>query len=570
MRPRACQSAAAGAVLGAIREGRDGLVRMPTRCHPAGVRVLMFDGTTKDVSEVQIGDQLMGPDSLPRHVLDVHSGVDDTFEVRPNKGKAWRVNRNHVLYGQWTEAQRQGRDRLFTVDEWFSASTYFRHCTKLFRASVDFPQQARPLPLDPYFLGLLLGDGGFHPTFSITTMDEEIVAAIHENATLLGLKVREEHKPNNRAITYVLTYSAGRAISAMRGERKGGQMCLPGIERGDLLHERIRDLGLQHVGAADKFIPHVYLTASAEDRLSLLAGLMDTDGHYSKRGFDYISKSPRLADGVAFLCRSLGLSAYVAACQKFCQTGGGGTYHRVSISGEVERIPVRLPRKKAAPRLSKVDVRRTGFTIVPTGEVERVYGFTLDGDALYLLDDFTVTHNSGKSIAMGLVLRRLQERGTLPQVYVVTSRTMLVDDLVATFWRLLDPAARSFSAADLDRETKAVRKARRGSAIVGRWDGHRQQVGRVIVTTYPSLPSLVEAHGLPDILIADEAHRTKGARVRALVEQVPLRYGFTATPHGRDDRDGLPFTRVVYALTYAEAVEQGVIVPWRAVWVEGG
>ncbi len=110
-------------------------------------------------------------------------------------------------------------------------------------------------------------------------------------------------------------------------------------------------------------------------------------------GFDYISKIKELSEGVAFVARSLGLAAYVRPCQKTCQTGNGGTYYRVMISGNTSIIPVRIPRKATFPRKQKRNVLRTRISVRPAGLGE-YFGFELNKDGLFLLGDFTVTHNT--------------------------------------------------------------------------------------------------------------------------------------------------------------------------------
>jgi ATP-dependent DNA helicase DinG len=158
----------------------------------------------------------------------------------------------------------------------------------------------------------------------------------------------------------------------------------------------LKNLKLYGLSSGDKFIPSIYKVNSREVRLSILAGLMDSDGSLiaSKVGYDYISKSQQLANDVAFIARSVGLAAYLKPCKKQDQNGQGGTYYRVGISGNVNIIPCHVTRKKASKRQQKKNVLRTGVTVVPTLNTEEYYGFTLDGDGHFLLDDFTVTHNS--------------------------------------------------------------------------------------------------------------------------------------------------------------------------------
>jgi len=198
---------------------------------------------------------------------------------------------------------------------------------------------------------------------------------------------------------------------------------------------KLRQLGV----SSRKHIPEMYLTASREDRLELLAGLLDSDGHLGQNCFDFINIKQQISEGVTFLARSLGLAAYISAEEKGCQTGAIGLYHRVSISGGCDIIPTRVPRKQASKRKQIKDVLVTGFKLEALPE-DDYFGFELDGDHLYLMGDFTVTHNSGKSpVAITIaraVLNLLRDHGdsdesdgagSFPQIWIVTQNKLLQD-----------------------------------------------------------------------------------------------------------------------------------------------
>ena len=66
-------------------------------CHAVGTKIMMYDGSCKNVEDIVIGDQLMGDDSKPRNVLRLFRGNDDMYKVIPNKGEPYVVNKDHVL-----------------------------------------------------------------------------------------------------------------------------------------------------------------------------------------------------------------------------------------------------------------------------------------------------------------------------------------------------------------------------------------------------------------------------------------------------------------------------------------
>lgn len=356
-----------------LLETENGIVKIigMAGCHQRGQGIMMFDGSTRSVEDVQVGDLLMGPDSTPRTVCSLGRGSQDMVTIQPMKGASFTVNQDHVLTLVHSVT---GEIIDVTVRDFERRSLRQRRDYKLFRAPVlSYGVEQGVLPVDPYFLGVLLGDGSLtSSTIRVDNPDPEIIAFLVQHAAHLGVRCGVK-EPGARCVYTRLNVRTETLLGA---------------------------LGLAGRVAEHKFIPSMYKTASWGDRLQILAGLLDTDGHLDSGSaftmFDFISKSKVLANDVATLSRSVGLAAYVKPCEKFCQTGAGGTYYRVSISGNTDVIPTRVVRKQARPRTQKKDVLRTGFEITHE-EHDDYYGFTLDGDGRYLLDDFTVTHNTGKT-----------------------------------------------------------------------------------------------------------------------------------------------------------------------------
>lgn len=352
----------------------------PQGCHRKGTKVLLYDGTLRAVEDVKVGDKIMGPDSTPRTVQKLHRGIEEMVEIIPSKGDPWVVNKGHVLTlvrtqykgGSGYRAANEVKD--VTVSDYLGWSKTQKHNHTLFRVGVDF-EPGLALPMASYFLGVLLGDGCLRDRVNVTTKDEVIVKEVCAQADQFGLRVSIDGEGKRSAPAYHL--------SGMRGKTNPITIIL-------------RELGLMDCDSGSKFIPHVYKTASRKERLELLAGLIDTDGHLHRGCYDYLSKSRALADDVAFVARSVGLAAYISPCRKKSQNGTEGEYFRVMLSGHTDELPVRIPEKKAGARQQPKDVLRTGFTTRDL-PAEEYFGFTLDGDHRYLLGDFTVTHNCGKS-----------------------------------------------------------------------------------------------------------------------------------------------------------------------------
>ncbi len=523
----------------------DGLNRpvvvLPTGCHRAGQRVLMFDGALKAVEDVQVGDLLMGPDSRPRTVLRLARGTGRMVTVRPTKGAPWVVNDEHVLSlvqtntdlnGQYPSRRQGGVVTDVRVLDYEAWSTWKKHVHKLFRTGVDFPARQPEPTVDPYFLGLVLGDGSLSVDgrISVATIDPEITQACRDAAESYGLSVRIDGRGG------IQHHITGRG-HAGRGHRT------------NRLVNELRELGLLPIACADRFVPDRYKLGSRDVRLSVLAGLLDSDGSHDGNGFfDYGSKSRQLADDVAFLARSLGMAAYVAVRS----SGPAAGHFRVSVSGATDSIPTRLPRKQAPARQSKKDPLRTGFKVEPTGTVEPFYGFTLDGDHRYLLDDFTVTHNSGKTVVFSaLIARRLEElKGRGLRILVLAHREELLEQAEAKI------------KAELPGVWTCVVKGDRGQSAAGFAD--------VIVASVQTLARAPRRAAIDRIglVIVDECHRYAAPSFRAVLahygcldgRQTPT-VGFTATLTRMDG--GLPdvWQSVAYSKKIHWMIKEGYLVP---------
>lgn len=356
---------------------RDVLYVCPTgggKCLGRDTPVLMYNGEVKFVQNVRRGELLMGPDSKPRTVLSTCTGSEMLYRVTPAKGDPYVVNESHILSLKTTRYDNVPKGRVvnISVKDYLTKSKYWRHVHKGWRAGVDFEGvevSTSDAALPPYMLGIWLGDGSSRGA-SVTTADDEIVEYLADYAIVTGQNLRMELLPDNASSTYHFSTGYDRSVIGLR--------------------KSLKELDL----IQNKHIPRSFMVAPRAERLELLAGLLDSDGYLHHGYYEIVSKFDKLASDILFLARSLGFAAYSKLTEKTCtNTGSSGLYHRISISGDCSIIPTKLKRHQPEVRMQKKDVLVHGITVEPIGEGD-YFGFEIDGDHLFMLGDFTVTHNT--------------------------------------------------------------------------------------------------------------------------------------------------------------------------------
>ena len=236
------------------------------KCLGIGTPVLLFNGEIRKVEELRVGDLLMGPDSLPRKILSTTRSLGPLYRVTPTKGDSFVCNDAHILV---LDVKKGGplwnKIHEVSVQKFLTWPRSYRTRAKLCRTGVDFPNAQR-LSLDPYFLGLWLGDGDARIkgdgslTLTVADYDIETISYLKQLAIQYDLQIRERPNSENSK-KYSLTSG-----KISKGDNPTGRNSLL-----TLLQEN-QDLSFKN-------IPQKYKTASRNDRLKLLAGLIDSDGY---------------------------------------------------------------------------------------------------------------------------------------------------------------------------------------------------------------------------------------------------------------------------------------------------
>ena len=394
-------------------------------CHAKGEKILAYDGNPIKVENIKIGDKLMGPDSTPRTVLDLVRGKDNMYKITFNNTESITVNENHILafcclskkYADLKTHKRKKQERPWSnkhiemsVKEYLNLpNNTFKKSLRLYfpEGGIDFKQKHDYGNLSPYLLGLLLGDGCLRNFLGICTADVEIANYIKCVAKKTKLLLTEYKKPNGKAVDYHFINS-----------HKSGGVAIPFNARP--ISKELNDLKLWNTTSANKFIPNLYLTGTKRERLELLAGLLDTDGclvkaHKTLKSgekriyytYNFTTKSYQLFIDVKKLCRSLGFKVNVQK-PKTLKKIAKNTYitcsaeekelefYRLTISGNITEIPLKIKRKRAPKNNELKEGLKTSFKIEKLSKAD-YYGFKLDKDHLYVMDNYLVTHNCGKS-----------------------------------------------------------------------------------------------------------------------------------------------------------------------------
>ena len=355
------------------------------KCLGYDTDILMYDGSIKKVQDIKVGDLLMGDDSTPRKVLSTNVGYGHLKKIVPKKGNPWICNDEHILtLSKYRPGWKTRKSEHITIDvsindlENGNVIGTSKHKNgdfrkfKLLKTGVNFKE--KNIDFDPWLYGIWLGDGTTGQA-NITSVDNEIIENI-KNVVPEDLMV-EEHVYKRNVPKIV--------IKSVNGVKSFGN--------------RFRQFVRTSSNENGKFIHRNYLINSYENRLKLLAGLIDSDGYYDNKNYYITTKFERLANDILFLCRSIGFAAYCKIKAKKCYNNGKiNNYYDITISGDLTKIPVVLPRKKAKKRLISKNPLHVGFRIEDNG-YGNYYGFTLDGNGRFLLGDFTITHNTSTAVA---------------------------------------------------------------------------------------------------------------------------------------------------------------------------
>jgi RecA/RadA recombinase len=402
---------------GGVPEGRIIEISGPPSCHARGEKVLMFDGSSKNAEDIIIGDQLMGPDSTPRTVLNVVSGEDELFSLRTRWNDEYKFNSEHIL--ALTKFRGENHKEI-SIKDYLNSSNEFKKRNMWFQPKngIDYSfDQLTSEDIDPYILGVLIGDGSLRENrIELTTADEEIKNEFLSFCQKYNYSVSTHTKKDNKAVGYYFKtgINTGKKIDESNDPNK--------------IRVKLRSYNLLNKTSGNKFIPERYKFTNRNNRLQILAGLIDTDGYLTKdkKTFEFSSKSEDLAKDVEFISRSLGFATkrIVKLDKKYNMN-----YQRVLITGPINNIPTRIARKQAEAFKTRTQHNRCNFKIESIGRGE-FFGFTVDKDNLYLSSRFAVIHNCGKSHIAYQLARTTQQMGGLV-VYVDTENATPVEKLAS-------------------------------------------------------------------------------------------------------------------------------------------
>ncbi|MGW8762168.1 helicase-related protein [Streptomyces sp. NPDC055815] len=368
-------------------------------------------------------------------------------------------------------------------------------------APVDLGDGSTP-PLDPYLLGVLLGDGSFRHNLRLSTTDAEIHDAVAMSV-----------EPDFRLTPVV----GSRCDYTIQLVRRAGGVRNPVIQA-------LRDLELWGVTSHDKFIPEQFKNATIKDRLAVLQGLLDTDGtvHQDGMSVSLCSASRSLAEDVAWLVRSLGGRARVLPKK---------TAFNVSVALPDEYPPFRLVRKaeRMRPR-PKYNTFRRGIRAVEYVGRKAVQCISVaHADHAYVTDHFTVTHNT--MVALRAMLAVVDSGG---QAAMLAPTEVLAQQHHRSVTEMMGELAEGGMLGGADRATKVVLltgsmgAAARRQALLDLVTGE----AGIVIGTHALIEDKVQFHDL-GLVVVDEQHRfgvEQRDALRGKGKQPPHLLVMTATP----------------------------------------
>jgi ATP-dependent Clp protease ATP-binding subunit ClpA len=343
------------------------------------------------MGEIQVNDQVTTPDGKVVKVLNTFNrGSKAVYRITFGDGRIvdtcdehlWKVYNKH-----WNQKwQVKSLSEIMKMKSLNTSGIYVPLIDDLPELNVD-------LPIDPYVLGVILGDGSLKSTMSFTTADNEIYNSI------------EKSLPDNYILQKNGDISYYAKFTGKRGQGKKGEYLF--------YRQLANDLGLYGKRSYEKFIPEIYMhTTSKTQKLQLIQGLLDTDGHVSDSGaISYSTTSEVLADNFVELIHSIG-----GIAKKKVSRNRTYNYKEVAVPcRDAYTISVRYKNPKDLVRLTRnrnkisdnyqySNLKLKIESIKYLNEM-KVKCIEIDhNDHLYITDQHIITHNTETAKQLAILL----------------------------------------------------------------------------------------------------------------------------------------------------------------------
>jgi DNA-directed RNA polymerase beta subunit len=405
-------------------------------CFALDTKILLWNGTIKMAEDIVVGDYLIDDKGNSTRVKSTCDGFKTMYEVIPVKNNfiSYTVTDNHILTLKVKKHKNIMNHRGKKLLVWFDKNLlkyknkYFDNIDDLeiFKSTIDdddviditiekylsLPKniqkelyifkscginwESKEVVLDPYILGMWLGDG-LSTGFGFATADKELLD-----------KWIEWGEKNDATIKHGVRYAYG--ISSTINNTQTGIACNK-TERAPL-----KKLLEKYKLVKNKHIPIDYLVNDRKTRLAVLAGLIDTDGNVRANGHEIRicqgEANYRIIYDTEFLARSLGFSCHLNDGTSTYTVNGEKRqrpYKELSITGEcLYEIPTVLPRKKLNKFTNDTTIKRcssflqSSFQLIKK-EIQPFVGWQLEGIGRFLLSDMSITHNTPEGQSVGLV-----------------------------------------------------------------------------------------------------------------------------------------------------------------------
>ncbi|MFW5847369.1 MAG: SNF2-related protein [bacterium] len=367
------------------------------KANPIDSNILTPNGWVK-MGNIKVGDKVIGSDGKPKRVLGVYpQGKKDIYEITFNdKTTAQSCDEHLWNVNSYIRNWRKNSYQTKTLREIIDSGLKFKNGNNKWYIPIIKPVEfdEKKLLINPYILGAILGDGSITTKSNIgfSSIDKPLI-----NETQNKLPEKHNLVPNGKSKKDYYLTSDGKL---------------------NLINRELKRLNLKGCNSHTKFIPDEYKFSSIEQRIEILRGLLDTDGHSRIDGIIEITlASKQLIEDIQFIVQSLGGIGRLHN-KNIIYKGKQKSYYRLNIKLPPYIIPFKLSRKietfkppsKYLPNRSIVDIKYVGKK-----EAQCIY---IDSDDhLYAMDNCILTHNTLSSIAY-------VEMNNFEKVFVITPNSL--------------------------------------------------------------------------------------------------------------------------------------------------